>query len=183
MAQITALTSRLDLKSNSAREMFREGAEVSVAQKSPCVITVDLGKDLQYQLQFPAPVIQTRSKLRLARKSSYIEVVAPLASCGGSDPLQRFIYPMFPENSLPVNWNLPCLDLERLPVLDLAKKAKLQWLITHTSLMFSTRERALREKSMKENEGIYSDIRPHYKESLFSIFMTYSGVQGPKTRL
>ena len=86
-AQITALAGRINLQSKYTQDIFREGAEAATAQESACVITIRTGIEFQYQLYFLAPVIQTRSKLRLARKSSYIEIVAPVASPGAQDHL------------------------------------------------------------------------------------------------
>ena len=183
MARITALTGRINLKSKRAQDIFREGAEAATAQTSACVITVRIGKELQYRLYFPAPVIQTRCKLRLARKSSYIEVVVPIASLGGQDHLQHFMYPTFLEKSIPVNWNLPRLNLDRLPVLDITKTKDMQWLVTHASLTFSTRERTLRDTPTKMINGIHDNVRLNYKESLFTIFMSFSGLQGARSNV
>ncbi|MCJ1276023.1 hypothetical protein MMC21_003828 [Puttea exsequens] len=183
MAKITAFTGRIDLKSKYAQDIFRGGAQAESTQTSPCVVKILIGSELQYELYFPAPVIQTRSKLRLARKSSYIEVIAPIAGPVGQDCLQNFMYPTFLDKSCPVNWNLPRLNLDRLPVLDTTKTENLQWLITHMSLMFSTRERTLRESSTEIRNGIHNDVRLNYKESLFTMFMSFSGLQGPRSTI
>lgn len=49
--------------------------------------------------------------------------------------------------------------------------------------MFSTRERALRETSLKIAGGIHSNVRLNYKESLFTIFMSFSDCQGAKSKV
>ena len=49
--------------------------------------------------------------------------------------------------------------------------------------MFSERERTLRKISTKIDGGIHSDVRLNYKESLFSIFMSFSGLQGTKSKI
>lgn len=78
---------------------------------------------------------------------------------------------------------MPRVNLDRLPLLDMTKTKDLQWLITHASLMFSDRERTLRDISTKIDGGIHSDVRLNYKESLFSIFMSFSGLQGTKSKM
>jgi len=181
--RITALKGRVDLKSQDAQTLLRDGAEIETIQTSACVITILIGTTLRYELCFPAPVMRSRSKLRLARKSSYIEVVAPIASPMEQDLLQHFMYPSFIDISHPVSWNMPRLFLDRLPMLDTTKTGNLQWLITHTSLMFSTRERTLRQTSMNIAGGIHSNARLNYKESLFSMFMSFSGLQGTKSKV
>ena len=182
-SRITALTGRINLKYKHAQDTFREGAQVESTQTSACVVTISIGKKLQYQICFPAPVLQMRSKLRLARKSSYIEIVAPIACPEGQEYHQHFMYPILPNKAYPVNLNLPRLNLDRLPILDLTKAKDLQWLIAHTSLMFSTRERGLRKTSIKTTDGIHSDVRLNYKESLFAMFMSFSGLQSSRSKI
>jgi hypothetical protein len=78
---------------------------------------------------------------------------------------------------------MPRLNLECLPILDIARPGDLQWLITHTSLQFSARERALREKSMASSTEIHKDVRLNFKDGLFSMFMHFSGLQGRQWRV
>jgi hypothetical protein len=78
---------------------------------------------------------------------------------------------------------MPRLNSKCLPILDTAKTNDLQWLIMHTSLIFSTRERTLRDKSMLPNPTPYNDIRLNYKDTLFSLFMQSTGLQGQKATL
>ncbi|KAK3173423.1 hypothetical protein OEA41_006752 [Lepraria neglecta] len=178
--RITALKGRVDLNSQDAQTSLREGAEIETVQTSACVITILIGTNFRYELCFPTPVMRSRSKLRLARKSSYVEIVAPVME---QDSLEHFMYPSFIDESHPVSWNMPRLILNRLPILDTTKTRNLQWLITHTSLMFSTRERTLRQTSMNIAGGIHSNARLNYKKSLFSMFMSFSGLQGTKSKV
>ncbi len=94
-------------------------------RRPPASLRYPFGTEFQNQVCFPAPVLQTRSKLWLARKSSYIEIVAPIACPESQDHLQQFMYPTFLDKSCPVNWNLPRLNLDRLPVLDTTKTENL----------------------------------------------------------
>lgn len=176
--RMEAFTCRVNLNSDKVKKVFQEGAPAKTDQTSACVITVTIGTDFEHKISFPAPVLQPRCKLRLARKSSWIEVVVPIARPEAQDRLPHFMHPMSLDMEHPVNWNLPYLDLDRLPMLDANKTGPLQWLITHTSLMFSTRERTLRETSVHQDNGIHSDVRLNFKESLFTIFMRFSGLQG-----
>ncbi|RYP66621.1 hypothetical protein DL771_007690 [Monosporascus sp. 5C6A] len=57
------------------------------------------------------------------------------------------------------------------------KKPKLKWLIPHVSMAMSARERSLREdERLPRSAG--EQIRLDFKESLFSIFIQYAGLQG-----
>jgi hypothetical protein len=180
-AQITAMTGRVKVLSKELKSSLENGALVETVQVSPCIIAVTIGKGSeQHHLHFPAPVLRSRSKSRIARKSSYVEVVGPI--CGPMDDqgFPNFMYPLFINRRGPAIWNMPSLNLERLPILDIAKTRELEWLVTHTSLMWSARERALREKHMASGAELSKNVRVNFKESLFSMFMHFSGLQGER---
>jgi hypothetical protein len=134
-ARIVALTSQVDVLSEEAKSSLRGQAVVKATQISPCVIVVTIRPSgSQYRLHFPAPVLHSRSKTRIARKSSYMEVVAPIASPTDGKGFPHFMYPVLISGHDLVVWNMPHLDLDCLPMLDISRTGDLQWLITYTSL-------------------------------------------------
>lgn len=176
--QISALVGRLTILSGSIKSTLSSGAIVETVQVSPDTIGIAIGKSgPQFRLLFPVPVLRSRSNSRIARKSAYVEVVAPMADPRDGDGFTQFMCPMFPSKGGPVVWNMPRLNLDRLPVLKTSEKEDLQWLNTHASLMMSSRERRLRESS-----GV-KDARVNLKDSLFSMFMHFSGVQGQQSEI
>lgn len=70
---ISTLTIRMDIVSKDLKIKIAGGAEVTTAQATPCTIDVKIGA-FKYPLAFPFPIDGTRAKLRIARKSSYVEV-------------------------------------------------------------------------------------------------------------
>lgn len=182
--QITALIGRLDLRLESIKSSLRNGAPVETVQTSPCTISVAIGKaGPKFDLLFPVPVQISRSKSRIARKSSYIEVIAPMADPRDGAGFPNFMCPMFPSKNGHVIWNMPRLNIDCLPILDTSKKKELEWLTTHLSLMLSSRERHLREQSMEPGTAKQKDARINFKDSLFSLFMHFSGLQGQQARV
>lgn len=178
---IEAFCGRLDLKSDDLKETLRSSAEVKKHQSSARNITIAIGADsLKHQLHFPTPVVEARAKLRIARKLSYVEVIAPVATFLDQDPFSDFVFPLFLDQSPPVSWVVPFLDLTGLPVLDLNRKKDLEWLNLHTTFMFSARERIMRETEQTGNDGLHTNVRLNYKESLFTMFMSVSGLQQAK---
>ena len=173
-----AFSGHVKLRNGDAKRLFQEGASTKVEQTLAHVLTVKIGIELRHVISFPAPVLQSRCKLRLARRSSWFEVMAPIARPERQDHFPYFMYPTSLEMRYPVNWNLPYLNLDRLPVLDATDTGRLQWLITHASLMFSTRERTLRGRAVEMENGICGDVRLNFKETLFTILMGFSGLQG-----
>ena len=181
-ARISTMTGRVTAVSDDVKFNLRNGASVETVQISPCTIAVTIGKSpCQYYLHFPAPVLRSRSKCRIARKSFYVEVVAPIPGPVDKESFPHFMYPLFMTGADPVAWNMPRLNLECLPILDTAKTKDLQWLIMHASLMFSNRERKIREQTPNSKAGIH-DVRVNFKDSLFCMFMSFSGLQGRRAR-
>ena len=109
--------------------------------------------------------------------------MAHMADPRVGDGFPHFLCPMFPSKHGPVIWNMPCLNLDCLPIFDMSRKEEMQWLTTHMSLMLSLRERRLREKSLDSSTAKQKDARTNLKDSLFSLFMHFSGLQGGQARV
>ncbi|MCJ1433442.1 hypothetical protein MMC27_002803 [Xylographa pallens] len=181
---IKSLTGRLDILSESIKSSLTSGATVETVQISPDTIGIIIGKSgPEYHLLFPVPVLRSRSKSRIARKSSYVEVEAPMADPRDGDGFPQFMCPIFLGQKSPVIWNMPRLPLDSLPILNISKKKEIKWLTTHTSLMMSSRERQLRDESMASGAISHKDARLDLKDSLFSMFMHFSGVEGREARV
>ena len=73
----TTLTARVNIMDVPTKDILSSGAEVSSRQMSPCVMEVKIGPTRKTQLIYPLPVIGSRSRLRIARKSFYVEVCYP----------------------------------------------------------------------------------------------------------
>jgi hypothetical protein len=180
LGRITSLVGRLEDFSEDMKKELENKCRVKTTQISLFRFTETLGSK-SITLDFPAPVKAHNHKTRIARKSSYIEVEAPLADATSWKSFPSFVYPTFLWSGTPLAWNISYLNLDRLPVIDVAKKGELQWLITHTSGMFNTRERAQRNASVVAGSKI--DVLMAFKESLFTIFMVFTGLQGQQTLL
>lgn len=181
---IKTLTGRVDIISEAIRSSLRGGATVETYETNPWTIGVAIGDEKPLlDLLFPVPILRSRSKFRIARKSSYIEVEAPMADHRDGNGIPTFMYPTFCNKGSPVTWNMPQLNLDRLPILDTSKKSELGWLHTHTSLMFSSREGHLRNKVMNSSTETQKDARINFKDSLFTLYMRSCGLQGRKIRL
>lgn len=185
--EISTITGHLDIVSSEGKKLLAEKAAVNIAQISPFLFEMTLGeRDLIFNLDFPVPVVQDGSKTRVARTSSYIEIVAPLADPATSQTLDSFIFPSTLTDDvhghpIPVPLNIPHVNLDTLPILDISEKEGLKFLTNLTSWTFSARERELREQADKS--GLATSSRLNFKESLFTMFMLASGLQGGQTGL
>ena len=147
--------------------------------------SVKTGDQLNTLAEFPFPVNKFRHKVRIARKSSYVEIEVPFWN-PLADSTSAFLFPvMLPRLSsgkpmTPVPWTATRVDLDTLSVTDLAPRKRWEWLTIHASTMFSTRERRIREARIVSptSQMTESDVRVEIKEGLFSILMSYTGLQG-----
>ncbi|KAL7951268.1 hypothetical protein V8C42DRAFT_303587 [Trichoderma barbatum] len=181
--RIESLIAHMQISSEKGKKLLQNKVPIELQQSDPFTIDVVFGKkELICPLRYPIPVTSAGSKTRIARTSGYIEVIAPLADPKQSEILGGFISPtVLAPQGLPVAANMPYLNLDNLPVVDLKDKERLTWLITLTSLQFSVKERQLRDGV--DTSGIAKDVRVNFKESLFTMFMVASGAQGSQTGL
>ena len=71
--RVSMLTTRADILDGPTKAILSSGAPVTSRQVSPCTIEISIGPKKR-RLVYPSPVVGTLSKLRIARKSCYIEV-------------------------------------------------------------------------------------------------------------
>ncbi|KAF8593947.1 hypothetical protein BDV93DRAFT_581632 [Ceratobasidium sp. AG-I] len=162
---VTSLSVHLKIQSTPEQESLHKGETVSATQ---------------HIVSFPYPIRGVQNKLRIARKSHYVEVVVPV-----SKPLDSsgYFYESFPvlQRAAYSPWNVHCIHLECMPILDLKYPKKLDWLNSHSALQLSDRERAMHDSDSKSKaapENVFLNI----KESIHALVMHCSGVQGDKTR-
>jgi hypothetical protein len=70
---VASLTSRVSVTSEQSKLLFGSGTTPQIAQVSPCMMRISIGSQVQ-DVVYPFPIIGSQNKLRLARKSLYIEV-------------------------------------------------------------------------------------------------------------
>jgi len=179
-AKLTTLICRLQILSDDLQKALQSGGAVQTTQRSPSIFLETVGpKSIPIAFHFPAPVVRMKSKTRIARKSLYIEVEAPLADATIWKSFPAHLYPVFLARHTPLIWNLSRLNLDCLPIIDISKKAEIQWLNVHAGGMFNTRERQLR--TQPTSTSVESDVRFAFRDSLFSLFMHFTGLQGQKS--
>ena len=188
--RVTHLTCRVDLKSEAAKARLADSAtDVHVKFQSPLQCELESSATHGLAISWPTAVMGSHSRLRIARKSSYVEVVVPLWNSVGAPDAPFFTFPISLSTTktgsgalLPINLNLPRVRLDHVPEIDRQVSQKIDWLITHMSVAFSDRERRTRDAGLagKLPPGVTPDIRIEIKEGLFSIFMQYTGLQGQR---
>ncbi|TFK74159.1 hypothetical protein BDN72DRAFT_813396 [Pluteus cervinus] len=169
LTKVSTLTIRSNVEDPKAKASLSSGAQLQIAPIGPCTMRVTY-PDYQNDISFPFPIDGERARLRIARKSSYLEVVVPLSGnqiAGGYNINQFPVISAAQERALVV-WNLHRLHLPRLPALHLTNQSKVEkWLYGHLALMFSDRERDIRERMVEDGEG--GNVLVSIKDSLYSI--------------
>ncbi|KAI0006748.1 hypothetical protein F4779DRAFT_595194 [Xylariaceae sp. FL0662B] len=183
---VLSLCGHADILSQEGKALLANRVPITLRQPSPFSIDIVLGKnEMVCTIIFPIPVRKDTAITRIARTSGYVEVIAPLADPLTSEPLSSFMYPFaLGENSVPVLLNSQNVNLDSLPILNVEQSQKKanKWINTLTSHQFSARERRLRDSGTSDR-GLSTSLRLNFKESLFSMFMLASGLQGGSTGL
>ncbi|KAG9231539.1 hypothetical protein BJ875DRAFT_516814 [Amylocarpus encephaloides] len=180
-AQIVALTGRIENLPADFKTRLKESGVLNSRRLSPFTLGIHIGGPCQFILNFPAPV-HAGCNLDIESEYSYIDVITPVADHINSDGFSDFMYPSFIHEIGPVLWNMPCVNLEHLPIIDTTKKADLGWLFTLFALQFSIRELRLRERAITEEED-HGDVRIHFKDSIRSLFMHFTDLEGKKINI
>ncbi|TFK53871.1 hypothetical protein OE88DRAFT_1624769 [Heliocybe sulcata] len=163
--KIITLTGRIDVREEAARDALACKADVTTEKSGPCTVAVSMGS-FKYSITYPLPINGEKSKLRIARKSGYIEVI--VAPSGARTPGGYLDNP-FPVIRGPQAWGLHGLNLDILPVLD-ARSPHLKWLQMHSIFQMSDRE-----LSLHETRTGGSDMLMNMKDSIHSILVSFAG--------
>ncbi|KAF8472696.1 hypothetical protein BDZ91DRAFT_676670 [Kalaharituber pfeilii] len=104
------------------------GEVINQKPSSPCSLSISVGDHYDFTVPFPFPVNGSRSTLRIARKSGYIEVIAPIYNhsqqCG-------FLAPVKASDVVALTRNLHRANLTTLPAVDIDTSANRTWLASH----------------------------------------------------
>ncbi|TGJ80534.1 hypothetical protein E0Z10_g8219 [Xylaria hypoxylon] len=180
--RIVTFTGRLDITCNDRKQALQNGCQVHKSIVSPSEIAIRLGQTAPLTLSFPVFVLEAQQTLRIARKSSWVEVIVQVADSSDWMKYPHYMYPIHLRDGKPINWNMPYLQLLKCPVVDTDQRNKLDWLTTHLSTAMSARERALREhKGLPRSAG--EQLRLEFKETLYTIFIEFAGIQGRKSNV
>ncbi|KAG2344363.1 hypothetical protein BDR05DRAFT_931827 [Suillus weaverae] len=135
-----SFTTRVDIVEPEMKASLTSGAIPTVNQVSMHSIAIVLG-DKSLQFPFPLPVDAKKAKLRIARKSLYIEVTLPLKLTLGETDSDMF--PVIPHGSDLALWNMHRVNLDQCVPFSITNKKALDWINPHVSLMLSERERRI----------------------------------------
>ncbi|KAG1861891.1 hypothetical protein C8R48DRAFT_710594 [Suillus tomentosus] len=133
-------TTRVDIVEPDMKASLTSGGTPVVNQVSMHSIAIVLGnKSLQFP--FPLPIDAKKSKLRIARKSLYIEIILPLRLILGDTDSDMF--PVIPHGGDLALWNMHRVNLDDCITFSIANKKALDWVNPQLFFMKSDRERRM----------------------------------------
>jgi hypothetical protein len=107
----------------------------------------------------------------------YLQVVVPIAEPLQPDgfALNRFPIPLTDKVGTP--WNLHHLQLDRLPILDVSRRSRVNWISPHLGLTLTDRERVLMTRDVR------SDTLTNIKRTIHAILAGAAGIRGRRSRI
>ncbi|KAJ7507372.1 hypothetical protein B0H11DRAFT_1849934 [Mycena galericulata] len=173
---VSSLTCRVSVENQRAKHLFGSGSSLKpgITQRSACVMQLSIGPQKQ-DVVFPFPVAGSENRLRLARKSLFIEIIVPISGPFRSDGMRLNPFPVVGEKLALTPWSLHRVNLSHLPILDTGSSDVEGWLKPHLAWMLSARERKL----TKTHEN---DVIALVKNTIHTIFRNASGIGGGPVR-
>ncbi|KAI1766156.1 hypothetical protein GGR53DRAFT_464728 [Hypoxylon sp. FL1150] len=136
---IESMIGRFDITSPEYQSTLQD-CKVQASTESPYQVAITLGRTPSFTVAFPVFVTKNL-KTRVARKSCYVEVIAPVATNTEWTKHPNFMYPIHLVEGKPANWNMPYLNLKYCPVIDSRLITKFDWFVPHVDLSGSSREK------------------------------------------
>ncbi|KIK97263.1 hypothetical protein PAXRUDRAFT_825109 [Paxillus rubicundulus Ve08.2h10] len=179
-SKIRLFTIRVDVTDPAGQAYLAAGSAVNIAQVSAHETRLCIEK-YENIIGFPLPVDAANAKLRVARKSMYIEIIIPLSlstDVKSEHTIAKRFSPVL-EAGLPVLCNVHRINLDCCPFIKLSRKpGTFNWFVPHVSLMFSDRERAIRGKQ----SPTVKDTLVNLKDTLHALLLSVAGVEGNPSR-
>ncbi|KAF8597207.1 hypothetical protein BDV93DRAFT_527568 [Ceratobasidium sp. AG-I] len=169
--KVASLTARLEIDSRDEQLALLKGAEVSATHVSPCAMEVSVAES-RHIVPYPYPIQGSSSRVRVARKSHYIEIIVP-----PTGPISTGGYALNPFPIIKARayspWTIHQIHLDRMPMLNTKASKRLDWLSTHCAFQLSDRERAVSEASKNNPKHAFNNL----KRRIYTMFTHYA--EGP----
>ncbi|KXJ90139.1 hypothetical protein Micbo1qcDRAFT_234774 [Microdochium bolleyi] len=191
-----AVVARVKLEDTKAGKVLVSGSPLKLHQTDPFTCTIRIGDEDDAEsgtkdVTFPVPVLTDEIKTHINQKRSMVELTAQIVDPVDLGDFSELILPARLTSKYtgrtPVILNNHSVNLDSLPIISVDNESEADrkansWLATLTSQQFSARERRERELA-HEDDTQPASARLNLKESIFTIFMLASGLQGGSTGL
>jgi hypothetical protein len=161
-------TTRISIKGKAEQDSLKGGAAVAFHHSSPCTVTIKCGK-LEHVCNFPFPVAGNSTRIRIARKSGWIEVIAPLLPPQIKGAIAQNPVPLIRDKRYGLcSWNTPYVNFRQLPKIATSEYSHAldRWMGFHLAGTFSDFEHNQMDQKGKER----GDVLVEFKKTMLSIF-------------
>ena len=173
----TSLQQHIDFaRGSSESKALAAGKPVTVEEKSSSTTLLRIGDSITRPLYFPFHISGSQSKVRVARKSSWIEVSLPIHTAPSREPFESWTQLLFPEGCPPQNWSIPKVNINLQPAVSLApsKSKDPSWVGPLLASLFSDVELTLAGPN-NDNDLSASTAKHELKQSLQTMILTFTG--------
>jgi len=148
------------------------GSVVKVVEASPSTVTLHVGSSPIRTVYYPFHVQGSQSKVRVARKSSWVEVEVPIHTAPAADTFDSWTQLLLPKGQPPVLWSIPRINLAIQPKISLPPGANQPWLTAFLGLSLSDSEHRL----SKLNQVTTISPKYDFKQSLNTMLGAFAGL-------
>ncbi|CAE6436097.1 unnamed protein product [Rhizoctonia solani] len=171
---IHSIVARVNIDSEADKTQLSEAKKAGAIPIGPCSLELTFGTSKRV-LRFPYPISRTNIRVNIKKSANRIDVTAPI-----SKPIETGGYPFspFPIAQRPTfsPWNIHHVHVDRMPKVDIKQREKIKgWLINHTALQMSDRERLIQRSTDASNRRA-SEALVNFKESMANMVLDYVGV-------
>ena len=148
------------------------GASVNIKPLDLSTVILEIGNQFSRVLTFPSPVQSQAAKIRIARKSSWIEVEASVHFAPREDPFDTWTGVQQLPRGTTALYCIPRLSLDILPVLPPLTKKGSSWLNLLMTATQTEKERKLVDQSAATSSNALADL----KQSLNIMVLGFAGL-------
>ncbi|KAJ7493407.1 hypothetical protein B0H11DRAFT_2277455 [Mycena galericulata] len=163
-SHVSTMSARWEMKADEWGTGLKE-AKIGHIQISPCIIELVIdqaGSAIREKMVYPFPVDGTQAKLRIARKSGWIEIEVPIRHCTPSGPADFCITSFHLRNRCPIVWNIHRVNMSALPGLKVGNThfGRLAYTLqSHFSSAFSVRDCALVDHNKRKKLDLLAKVK------------------------
>ena len=157
------------------------GKLVRVAVRSSSTVELQVGEARPTPLYFPFHIDGSQSKLRIARKSSWVEVSVPIHTAPFAEPFDNWTQLIFPKDYPLGTWSIPKVNLGLQPPITFSFQSKAkdaEWVKTFLGSASSDLDRV---HALHNVEAQPYSSKSDFKMSLYMIICTFAGLY-PKAK-
>ncbi|KAL8783008.1 MAG: hypothetical protein Q9195_009513 [Heterodermia aff. obscurata] len=174
-----SLQQHIDFPPGSAEsKALVAGKSVTVVQKSSCTVTLQIGDPISRPIYFPFHINGSQSRLRVAQKSSWIEVSLPIHTAPSREPFESWMQLLFPKRCPPQLWSIPKINLALQPAVSFVpgKSKDASWISYILGSTLSATEITLSGDNNSSDISA-STAKHELKESLQIMIVNFAGLK------